>query len=72
MKKYQDQKIEKTQLAVGDLVFLLNSRLCLFLGKKKSKWTGPFLITKVFQLGAVELENKEGAKLIVKGQRIKI
>ena len=33
---------------------------------------GPFLITKVFPHGAVELENKEGAKFTVNGQRIKI
>ena len=30
MKKYHDQKIEKRKFAVGDLVLLLNSRLCLF------------------------------------------
>ena len=57
---------------IGDLVLLFNSRLCLFPGKLKSKWTGPFLITKVFPHGAVELENKEGAKITVNGQRIKI
>ena len=34
--------------------------------------TGPFLITKVFLHGAVELENKEGEKFMVNGQRIKI
>ena len=30
MKNYYDQKIEKCKFAVGDLVLLLNSRLCLF------------------------------------------
>ena len=72
MKKYHDQKIEKREFVVGDLVFLFNSRLCLFLGKLKAKWTGPFLITKVFPHGAVELENKEGARFRVNKQRIKI
>ena len=41
-------------------------------GKLKSKWTGPLLITQVFPHGAVDLENKEGARFIVNGQRIKI
>ena len=44
----------------------------MFLGKLKSKWTGPFLISKVFLHGAVELENKEGARFTINGQRIKI
>ena len=30
------------------------------------------MITKVFQHGAVELENKEGVRFKVNGQRIKI
>ena len=47
MKKYNDQKIEKRKFVVGDLVLLFNSRLCFFPGKLKSKWIGPFLITKV-------------------------
>ena len=49
--KYHDQKIEKLEFAVGDLVLLFNSRLCLFPSKLKSKWMGPFLITKVFPHG---------------------
>ena len=57
---------------VGDFVLLFNSKLCLFPVKLKSKWTGPFLITQVFPHGAVELENKEGARFRVNKQRIKI
>ncbi|KAK4723758.1 hypothetical protein R3W88_026537 [Solanum pinnatisectum] len=37
MKKYHDQRIEKPEFFVGDLVLLFNSRLSLFLGKLKSK-----------------------------------
>ena len=72
VKKYHDQKIEKRNFVVRDLVLLFNSRLCLFLRKPKSKWTGPFLITQVFSHGAVELENKEGVRFKVNGQRIRI
>ena len=53
-------------------MLLFNSRLRLFPGKLKSKWTGPYLITQLFPHGAVELENKEGVRLKVNGQRIKI
>ncbi|KAK4733614.1 hypothetical protein R3W88_007875 [Solanum pinnatisectum] len=72
MKRYHDQRIEKRKFVVGDLVLLFNSRLRLFPGKLKSKWTGPFLVTQVLPHGAVELENSEGTRFKVNGQRIKI
>jgi len=72
MKRYHDQRIEKREFVVGDRVLLFNSRLRLFPGKLKSKWTGPFLLTKVLSHGAVELENKDGKRFLVNGQRIKI
>ncbi|KAK4721332.1 hypothetical protein R3W88_011565 [Solanum pinnatisectum] len=37
-----------------------------------SKWTGPLRVTQVFPHGAVELENKEGTRFKVNGQRIKV
>ena len=43
MKKYHDNKIEKQEFIVRDLVLLFNSMLRLFSGKLKSKWTGPYL-----------------------------
>ena len=70
MKKYHDQKIEMREFVVGDLVLLFNSRLRLFPGKLKSKWTGPFRVTPVFPNGAIELKNKEGTRFKVNGQRI--
>ena len=72
MKKYHDNKIEKRESMVGDLVLLFNSRLRLFPGKLKSKWTGPYTVTQLFPHGAVELETKEGVRFKVNGQRIKI
>ena len=72
MKKYHNKRIGKLEFAVCDLMVLLNSRLHLFPGKIKSKWTGPFLITKVLSHKAVNFENKEGGKFRVNGQRIKI
>ena len=69
---YHDQKIEKRKFAVGDLVFLFTSRLQLVPGKLSYKWTIPFLITEVFPYGEVEVENKEGERFTVNGQRIKV
>ena len=57
---------------VGDLDFLFNSRLRLFLGKLKSKWTGPYLVSQLFPHGAVELKTKEGVWFKVNGERIKL
>ena len=71
MTKYHDLKIEKQDFMVGDLVLLFNSRLRLFPGKLKSKWTGPYLITQLFPHGAVEFETKEDVRFKVNGELIK-
>ena len=60
MKKENEQKSAKQEFMVGDLVLLDSSVLPCLPGKLKSKRTGPYLITKVFPYGAVELKNKEG------------
>ena len=62
MKNYHDNKIEKREFMVGNLVLLFNSRLHLFPRKLKSKCTGPYLITQVFPHGVVELKAKEGVR----------
>lgn len=66
MKKYHNQRIEKREFAIDDLVHVLNSRLFLFLGKLKFEWTGPFLISKVFSHAEVELEHEESEMFTVK------
>ncbi|CAM8929826.1 unnamed protein product [Rhodiola kirilowii] len=41
-------------------------------GKLRSRWTGPYTVTKVFNHGALELENpKNGDHFKVNGQRVK-
>lgn len=67
IKKYHDQRMEKRDFAVRDLVLLFNLRLRLFPGKLKSKCSGPFLIKQVFSHGAVEFENSEGTRFKVNG-----
>ncbi|CAM8955059.1 unnamed protein product [Rhodiola kirilowii] len=41
-------------------------------GKLRSRWTGPFKITKVFNHRALELESPtDGGKFTVNGHRVK-
>ncbi|GJT65059.1 reverse transcriptase domain-containing protein [Tanacetum coccineum] len=54
-KKLHDSKIKSRIFNVGDQVLLFNSRLKIFSGKLKTRWLGPFTITKVFPYGTIEL-----------------
>jgi len=55
VKTYHDKKLLKKDFKPGQQVLLLNSRLKLFPGKLKSKWSGPFVIKEVRSYGAIEL-----------------
>ncbi|XP_054813505.1 uncharacterized protein LOC129314162 [Prosopis cineraria] len=56
----------------GQLVLLFNSRLRLFPGKLKSRWSGPFKVISVAPYGAVEVKDeKSGDQFRVNGQRLK-
>ena len=51
---------------------LYDSKLHLFLGKIKSRWTGQFIIHQVHPNGSVDLLNsKDKRKFKVNGQRLK-
>ncbi|GJZ31180.1 hypothetical protein Tco_0576227 [Tanacetum coccineum] len=54
-KKLHDSKIKNRIFNVGDRVLLFNSRLKIFSGKLKTRWSGPFTITKVFPYGNIAL-----------------
>ncbi|KAI3724961.1 hypothetical protein L1987_64729 [Smallanthus sonchifolius] len=45
----------------GEEVLVYNSRLKLFPGKLKSRWTGPYTVKEVFPYGTVELHDGEGS-----------
>ena len=62
----------KREFAVGQQVLLFNSRLRLFSGKLRLKWTGPYVITQVFPYGAIEIEDEKKGKFKVNGQRLKL
>ncbi|GKE16110.1 reverse transcriptase domain-containing protein [Tanacetum coccineum] len=70
-KKLHDSKIKDRIFNLGDRVLLFNSRLKIFLGKLKTRWLGPFTITKVFPYGTVELSQPDGPNFKVNGHRVK-
>jgi hypothetical protein len=57
MKKTHDQNILRRSFEVGQKVLLCNSRLHLFPGKLKSRWTGSFGVSAVSTHGAIEIED---------------
>ncbi|GJY66815.1 reverse transcriptase domain-containing protein [Tanacetum coccineum] len=58
-KKIHDSKIKNRVFNVGDRVLLFNSRLNIFSGKLKTRWTGPFTVAQVFPYGTVELSQTD-------------
>ncbi|XP_013632520.1 PREDICTED: uncharacterized protein LOC106337984 [Brassica oleracea var. oleracea] len=70
-KAYHDKRIINCNFQPKDQVLLFNSRLRLFPGKLRSKWSGPFTIKEVHPHGAVVLLNTKGKEFVVNGQRIK-
>nr|GEV22916.1 reverse transcriptase domain-containing protein [Tanacetum cinerariifolium] len=70
-KKLHDSKIKNCIFNVGDQVLLFNSRLKIFSGKLKTRWSGPFTITQVFPYGTVELSQLDGPNFKVNGHRVK-
>ncbi|GJW72998.1 hypothetical protein Tco_0132368 [Tanacetum coccineum] len=70
-KRIHDSKIKNRVFNVGDQVLLFNSRLKIFSGKLKSRWSGPFTIAHVFPYGTVELSQNSGPNFKVNGHRVK-
>jgi len=71
-KRWHDKQIVSHTFEPGQLVLLFNSRLKLFLGKLRVKWSGPFEVVRMTQHGAVELRNKDkSSTFLVNGQRVK-
>ncbi|GJU88601.1 reverse transcriptase domain-containing protein [Tanacetum coccineum] len=70
-KRIHDSKIKNRVFNVGDRVLLFNSRLKIFSGKLKTRWTGPFTIAHVYPYGTVELSQTGGPNFKVNGHRLK-
>nr|GEY23975.1 reverse transcriptase domain-containing protein [Tanacetum cinerariifolium] len=70
-KRLHDSKIKNRVFNIGDRVLLFNSRLKIFSGKLKSRWSGPFTISQVYPYGTVELSQLDGPDFKVNGYRLK-
>ncbi|GJW96883.1 reverse transcriptase domain-containing protein [Tanacetum coccineum] len=70
-KKLHDSKIKNRIFNVGDQVLLFNSRLKIFSGKLKTRWSGPFTITEVFPYGTAKLSHTDGSNFKVNCHRLK-
>ena len=70
-KRWHDKNILRREFNQGDIVLLFNSRLKLFPGKLKSRWSGPFQIREVFPSGVVEVWSETTGSFKVNGQRLK-
>ena len=61
----------RREFKVGELVLLYNSRLKLFPGKLKSRWSGPYIVIAVTPFGTVTLRTNSRNEFKVNGQRLK-
>ena len=71
IKAWHDKHITRKEFEVGQHVLLFNSPLKLFPGKLKSRWSGPFTVTKVFPHGGAEVTHSEKGTFKVNTQRLK-
>ena len=70
-KAWHDKHIMRREFAPVQEVLLFNSRLQLFPGKLKLKWSSPFIVVQVFPYGGVEILHPEKAQFKVNAQRLK-
>nr|GEX81943.1 reverse transcriptase domain-containing protein [Tanacetum cinerariifolium] len=70
-KKLHDAKIKKCIFNVGDQVLLFNSRLKIFSGKLKSRWSGPFTISEIYPYETAKLVHPDGSNFKVNCHRLK-
>ena len=70
-KKWHDHMILRREFKIGDSVLLYNSRLKLFPGKLKSRWSGPYIVVAVTPFRAITLKTNYIDDFKVNGQRLK-
>ncbi|XP_039069132.1 uncharacterized protein LOC120215543 [Hibiscus syriacus] len=72
-KKRHDQKLMLQHFHVFQQVLLYNSRLKFFLGKLKSRLSGPFEVHHIYPYGAFDIKNVDDGEFFkVNGQCLKV
>ena len=72
IKRLHDKHITSRSYSVGDKLLLYNSRLHIFPGKLKSRWTGAYVIISVGNHGTFEIIHpSETTSFKVNGYRLK-
>ncbi|XP_022866748.1 uncharacterized protein LOC111386514 [Olea europaea var. sylvestris] len=57
-KKWHDMHTQRRVFEVGQQVLLYNSRLKLFPRKLRSRWLGPYTVTKVLPYRVIQVSHK--------------
>nr|GEV77639.1 transposon Ty3-I Gag-Pol polyprotein [Tanacetum cinerariifolium] len=70
-KKLHDEKIKNRIFNAGDQVLLFNSRLKIFSGKLKSRWSRPFRISEIYPYGTAKIVHLDGCNFKVNCHRLK-
>ncbi|XP_015955257.1 uncharacterized protein LOC107479655 [Arachis duranensis] len=72
-KRRHDMHVAPRSFEKGQQVLLYNSKLRLFPGKLKSRWSGPFLVTKVSPYGHIEImDERSNRTFTVNGRWMKV
>ncbi|KAJ8898849.1 hypothetical protein K2173_008158 [Erythroxylum novogranatense] len=71
-RKLQLQELDEIRNDAYENSRIYKEKTKLFLGKLKSKWIGPFVITNIFPHGAIEIRSLETHKIFkVNGHHLK-
>ena len=71
-KAYHDKQLVSKEFHVGQKVLIYNSKLIPFPSKLKSRWFGPYVVTKVFPHGTLEVHSpQKNQRFKVNGHRVK-
>ena len=70
-KIWHDKHLIRKEFKVGDKVLIFNSRLKLFPGKLRSRWSGPVTVSSITPYGAIVVQIENGQEFKVNGQRLK-
>ena len=70
-KRWHDQNILRREFKAGEQVLIYNSKLKLFPGKLKLRWSGPYTVVESTPFGTITLKTESGGEFKVNGQKLK-